>query len=465
MLAMQVTETLSDGLQREFHVQVPAADLESRMAQRLTELKDRVQLRGFRPGKVPVTHLKKVYGKAVMAETIDAVIRELNGKIVSERGLKLATEPKVTIPDQDAAIEKLMGGQTDLDYTLALELLPKIDLGDFKAIKLERLVAEPSDGEVEEAIGKIAEQNRPFSPKGESAKAEHGDRVIIDFTGRVEGKWFEGGTGTDVVVNIGSGTFLPGFEDQLTGTAAGEQKQVKVTFPANYANSQLAGKEAEFDVTVKSIEAPGGVTIDDAFAKTLGLDSLDKLKQAIRERLQQDLAAASRQRIKRQLLDRLDEMHRFALPPSLAEEEFKNVWTAVQGDLNAQNRSFADEGTTEEKAREEYRAIADRRVRLGLVLAEIGEKNGITVTEQEISRAVVERARQVPGHEQQIWDYYRKHPQALASLRAPIFEDKVIDFLIELADVSEKRVSREVLLQDEEKDAEKGAEETKAAAP
>src|SRR4051794_13972497 len=334
---MDVTEILSDGLKREFQIQVPAADLEARLSVRLGELKERVQLRGFRPGKVPVTHLKKVYGKAVMAETIDAVIRELNGKIVSERGLKLATEPKVTIPDQEAAVEKLMGGQTDLDYTLALELLPKIDLGDFKAIKLERPVAEVSDGEVEEAIGKIAEQNRPFSPKGEGAKAEHGDRLIIDFTGRVEGKWFEGGTGTDVVVNIGSGTFLRGFEDQLTGTAAGEQRQVNTTFPANYANSQLAGKDAEFDVTVKSIEAPGAVTIDDAFAKTLGLDSLDKLKQAIRERLQQDLAAASRQRIKRQLLDRLDEMHRFALPPSLAEEEFKNVWNAVQGDLNAQN--------------------------------------------------------------------------------------------------------------------------------
>lgn len=449
---MEVTETLSDDLKREFHIQVPAADLDARVTQRLNELKDRVQLRGFRPGKVPVTHLKKVYGKAVMAETIDAIIRELNGKIVSERGLKLATEPKVTIPDGESAVDKLMGGQTDLDYTVALELLPKIELADFKGVKLERLVAEVTDAELEEALGKIAEQNRPFTAKGEAVKADRGDRLVIDYTGRIDGKWFEGGTGTDVVINLGSGTFIPGFEDQLVGVSPGEQRNIKVTFPVDYANAQLAGKEAEFDLTVKSIETPGTVAMDDAFAKTLGLESLVKLKQAVRERLQQELTGASRQRLKRQLLDKLDEFHRFALPPTLAEEEFKNVWNAVEGDLKAQNRTFADEGTTEEKAREEYRAIADRRVRLGLVLAEIGEKNGLTVNEQELSRAVAERARQVPGHERQIWDYYRKSPSALASLRAPLFEDKVIDFLIELAEVTEKRVSREELLRDDEEE-------------
>jgi trigger factor len=451
---MEVTETLSDGLKREFHIQVPAADVEARVAQRLNELKDRVQLRGFRPGKVPVAHLKKLYGKAVMAETLDALIRELNGQIVSERGLKLATEPKVTLPDPESAVEKLMGGQSDLDYTVALELLPKIELANFKGVKLERLVAEVTDTEVEEALAKLAEQNRPFSVKGTDAKAERGDRLVIDYAGRVDGKWFEGGTANDVVVNMGAGTFLPGFEDQLIGAGAGEQRQIKITFPGNYANAELAGKQAEFDVTVKSVETPGTVTIDDAFAKTLGLESLDKLKQAIRDRLQQELAAVSRQRLKRRLLDKLDEVHRFALPPTLADEEFKNVWNAVESDLKAQNRTFADEGTTEEKAREEYRAIADRRVRLGLVLAEIGEKNGITVSEQELSRAVVERARQVPGHEQQIWDYYRKRPEALASLRAPIFEDKVVDFVIELADVAEKRVSREELLRDEDEGGE-----------
>jgi trigger factor len=447
---MEVTETLSDGLKREFQVQVPAADLEARVAERLGELKDRVQLRGFRPGKVPVTHLRKIYGKAVMAETIEAVIRELNAQIVSERGLKLAMEPKVTIPNEASAVEKVIGGQSDLAYTLALEILPKIELADFKGIKLERQVAEVTEAQVNDALQKIAEQNRPFAVKAEGAKVEKGDRIVIDFTGRIDGAPFEGGTGGDVGVNVGAGTFLPGFEDQLVGMTAGETRVVKVTFPDNYLNTQLAGKSAEFDVTVKSLEAPGQVTLDDAFAKSLGLESLDKIKEAVRGRLQQEHAALSRQKLKRQLLDKLDEMHKFALPPTLAEDEFKNVWTTVENDLKAQGRTFADEGTTEEKAREEYRAIAERRVRLGLVLAEIGEKNKITVTEEEITRTIVERARQVPGREQEVWEYYRKTPAAVAAVRAPIFEEKVVDFLIELATVTEKQVSREDLLKDEE---------------
>jgi trigger factor len=447
---MEVTETLSDGLKREFQVQVPAADLEARVTERLGELKDRVNLRGFRPGKVPVTHLRRIYGKAVMAETIEAVIRELNAQIVSERGLKLAMEPKVTIPNEASAVEKVIGGQSDLAYTLALEILPKIELADFKGIKLERQVAEVIEAQVNDALEKIAEQNRPFAVKAEGAKVEKGDRIVIDFAGRIDGAPFEGGTGGDVGVNVGAGTFLPGFEDQLVGMTVGEMRVVKITFPENYLNTQLAGKSAEFDVTVKSLEAPGQVTLDDAFAKSLGLESLDKLKEAVKGRLQQEHAALSRQKLKRQLLDKLDEMHKFALPPTLAEDEFKNVWTTVENDLKAQARTFADEGTTEEKAREEYRAIAERRVRLGLVLAEIGEKNKITVTEEEITRAIVERARQVPGREQEVWEYYRKTPAAVAAIRAPIFEEKVVDFLIELATVTEKQVSREDLLKDEE---------------
>jgi trigger factor len=447
---MEVTETLSDGLKREFQVQVPAADLEARLTERLGELKDRVQMRGFRPGKVPVNHLRKIYGKAVMAETIEAVIRELNAKIVSERGLKLAMEPKVTIPNEATAVENVIGGQSDLAYTLALEILPKIELADFQGIKLERQVAEVTDAQLNEALDKIAEQNRPFAAKADGAKVEKGDRVVIDFTGRIDGAPFEGGTGGDVGVNVGAGTFIPGFEDQLVGMAAGDTRVVKVTFPENYVNSQFAGKDAEFDVTAKSLEAPSTVTLDDAFAKSLGLESLDKLKEAVKARLQQEHAALSRQRLKRQLLDKLDEMHKFALPPTLAEDEFRNVWNAVEGDLKAQGRTFADEGTTEEKAREEYRGIAERRVRLGLVLAEIGEKNKITVTEEELTRAIVERARQIPGREQEIWDYYRKNPAAVAAIRAPIFEEKVVDFLIELAAITEKQVSREDLLKDEE---------------
>ena len=447
---MEITETLSDGLKREFQIQVPAADLEARLTERLGELKDRVQLRGFRPGKVPMAHLRKIYGKAVMAETIEALIRELNAKVVTDHGLKLAMEPKVTIPNEETEVEKVIGGQSDLAYTLAVEVLPKIELADFKGIKLERPVAEVTDAQVSEALDRIAEQNRPFTARGEGGKVEKGDRVVIDFTGTLEGVPFEGGTGGDVGVNVGSGTFIPGFEDQLIGMAAGETRQVKVTFPSNYMNAQLAGKDAEFKVTAKTVEAPAAVTVDDAFAKQLGLESLDKLKEAVKARVQQEHAGLSRQRVKRQLLDKLDEMHKFALPPTLAEEEFKNVWNAVDSDLKGQGRSFEDEGTTEEKAREEYRGIAERRVRLGLVLAEIGERNKIAVTDEEITRAIVERARQVPGREQEVWEFYQKNPGALASIRAPIFEEKVVDFLLELATVSEKQVSREELLKDDE---------------
>jgi trigger factor len=447
---MEITETLSDGLKREFQVQVPAADLEARLAERLGELKGRVQLRGFRPGKVPVNHLKKIYGKAVMAETIEAVIRELNAKIVSDRGLKLAMEPKVTLPTEETDVERVIGGQSDLAYTLALEILPKIELGDFKGITLERQVAEVADAEINEAMDRIVDQNRPFAAKADGAKVEKGDRVIIDFAGKIDGTPFEGGSGGDVGVNVGSGTFIPGFEDQLIGLGVGEQRLVKVTFPTNYMSQQLAGKDAEFDVTAKSIEAPGTVVADDDFAKSLGLESLDKLKEALKGRLQQEHTGATRQKLKRQLLDKLDAMHKFALPPTLADDEFTNVWNAVEGDLKAQGRTFADEGTTEEKAREEYRGIAERRVRLGLVLAEIGDKNNITVTEDEITRAIVERARQMPGREQEVWEYYRKNPSAVASVRAPIFEEKVVDYVVELAKVTDKPVTRAELYKEDD---------------
>jgi trigger factor len=344
----------------------------------------------------------------------------------------------------------VLGGQADLAYTLSLEVLPKIALGDFSTIKLERLTAEVTDAEIDEALGKVAEQNKPYSPKGEGAKVERGDRVVIDFTGRIDGAAFEGGSGGDVGVNVGSGTFIPGFEDQMLGMAVGEQRQIKVTFPATYPAAHLAGKEAEFDVTAKTIETPGAVNVDEEFAKSLGMESLEKLRTVIKERIGRDHTAMSRQKLKRELLDQLDALHKFPPPPSLVEDEFKNVWNVVESDLKQQGRTFADEGTTEEKAREEYATIAERRVRLGLVLAEIGEKNNIKVSDDELSRAIVERARQVPGREQEIWDYYRKNPQAVAAVRAPIFEEKVVDFLVELAKVTDKTVSREELFKDEE---------------
>ncbi len=447
---MQVTETVSEGLKREFQVTVPAADLEARMSGRLAELKGRVQLRGFRPGKVPVTHLRKVYGRSVMAETVETVIRELNAQIVEERGLRLAREPKVTIPNEETEVDRVISGQADLAYTLSFEVLPAITLGDFGSIKLERLVADVADSEIDDAVKQIADQNKPYAAKGEGAKAEEGDRVVIDFVGRVDGTVFPGGTGNDVPVTIGSNQFIPGFEEQLVGIGVGEQRLVKVSFPEAYPTETLAGKAAEFDVTAKGIEAPTEVTLDDEFAKSLGLESLEKLRDAIKDRLAREHTGMSRQKLKRKLLDQLDALHKFTPPPTLVEDEFNSIWTTIESDLKRQNRTFADEGTTEEKAREEYRGIAERRVRLGLLLAEIGDKNNIKVSDEEISRAVVERARQVPGREQEVWDYYRKNPQAMAGIRAPIYEEKVVDFLLELAKVTDKTVTKEELFKEDE---------------
>ncbi|CCD85684.1 Trigger factor (TF), molecular chaperone involved in cell division [Bradyrhizobium sp. ORS 285] len=449
---MQVTETLSEGLKHEFQISVPAADLDAKADAKLVDLKDKVRINGFRPGKVPVAHLKKIYGKSVMAETIDQTIRDTNTQIFTERGFRLATEPKVTMPTEEAEVEKILAGQTDLTYTVAIEVVPAIALADFKTFSVEKPVADITDADVDEAIKRLADANRSYAAKAEGAKAESGDRVKVNFKGTIDGVAFDGGTGEGIDVVIGSNTFIPGFEDQLVGIAVGETRTLKVSFPTNYLNNELAGKAAEFETTATAIEAPEDKVVDDEFAKTLGLESLDKLKELMRDRLAGEFSQATRQRVKRALLDRLDETHKFDAPPSLIDEEFNLMWNSVQAEMKSSGKTFADENTTEDKAKEEYRTIADRRVRLGLVLSEIGEKNKITVTDDEVSRAVIERARSMPGREKEVWDFYRSNPQALAQLRAPIYEDKVVDFILELANVTEKKVSKDELFKDDEND-------------
>jgi trigger factor len=450
---MQVNETVSDGLKREFQISVPAADIEAKVDARLEDLKGKVKLNGFRPGKVPAGHLKRLYGRSVAAETVDELIRETNTQIFTERSLKLATEPKITMPTEEKEVEDILAGKADLKYTVAVEVVPAIELADFKSFEVEKPVADVSDADVEESIKRVADANRAFTEKAEGAKAESGDRVVVGFKGTIDGVAFEGGTGEDIPVQIGSNTFIPGFEEQLIGIGAGETRTLKVTFPTNYASDTLAGKAAEFETTASKIESPVDTAIDDEFAKSLGLESLDKLKEAARERLVAEFAGATRQRVKRHLLDRLDETHKFDAPPSLVDEEFKLMWNSIQQEMASSGKTFADENTTEEAAQDEYRKIADRRVRLGLVLSEIGEKNKISVTDDEISRAVIERARSMPGREKEVWDFYRSNPQALAQLRAPIYEDKVVDFILELAKVTEKKVSKEDLYKDEDEKA------------
>jgi len=447
---MQVTETLAEGLKHEFKISVPASDLDAKADAKLVDLKDKVKLNGFRPGKVPVSHLKKVYGRSVMAETIDQTIRDTNTQIFTDRGFKLATEPKITMPTEQKEVEELLAGKTDLTYTVAIEVVPTIQLADFKSFSVEKPVVDVTEAEVDEAIKRIAEQNRPYAAKAEGAKAENGDKVTISFKGSIDGVPFDGGTGEGIAVVIGAGQFIPGFEEQLVGIGSGETRTLKVTFPKNYASEKLAGQPAEFETTATLIEAPGETEINDEFAKTLGLESLDKLKEAARERLVAEFAGATRQRVKRALLDRLDDSHKFEAPPSLVGEEFNLMWNSIKAEMESSGKTFADEDTTEEAAKEEYQKIADRRVRLGLVLSEIGEKNKITVTDDEVSRAVIERARSMPGREKEVWDYYRNNANALAQLRAPIYEDKVVDFILELAQVTEKKVSREDLFKDDD---------------
>lgn len=462
---MQVTQTLDEGLKREFKIVVPASDLDARLNERLATLKDRVNINGFRKGKVPVAHLKKLYGKSVMAEVLDQVVAEANRKIVDDNGLKLAMQPKVKVTaedetDEQKAVLGVIEGKHDLSLSVAVEVLPKVELKDVAELKVERLVTDVDDKDVEETLDRVASSNRPFAAK--DGAAANGDRLTIDFVGKMGGEPFEGGSAEGHQLELGSNSFIPGFEDQLVGAKAGDEKTVNVSFPEGYPAAELAGKEATFDVKVHAVETPGEVKIDDELAKSLGFDDLDKLKAAVREQIGTDYARVSRQKLKRQLLDGLDAQYAFDLPPTLVEQEFDNVWRQVIADLAREGKTLADEDTNEEEAKAEYRKIAERRVRLGLVLAEIGEKHEIKVADDEVTRALVERARQYPGQEQQVWDFYRNNPEALAELRAPIFEDKVVDAILEKATVTERKVGRDELFATEEDEDGAEADEPKA---
>jgi trigger factor len=450
---MQVTETSSAGLKREFKVVLQAEELAAKLDTQLADLKSKAQLKGFRPGKVPVAHLKRVYGRSIMGDVVQEAVTEANKKIVEENELRLAVEPRFDFPGGQSEMEKVMEAKGDLAFTVAFETLPKFEVGSFADLELERLVVDVPEAEVEQVLDRMASQNRTYTPKEAEAAAEKGDKLTIDFVGKIGGETFEGGTGTDVEVIIGSNSFIPGFEEQVVGMKAGESRTVTATFPENYLPRHLAGKEATFDVTAKSLAAPGEFAIDDAFAKGFNFDSLDAMKAAIRGNLEAEWARASREKLKRALLDALDKMYSFELPAGLVDQEFDGIWKQVQAEQAQTGKSFADEGTTEEAARADYRRIAERRVRLGLLLAQVGEKAEVKVEENEVTQALVQRARAFPGQEQQVWDHYRKNPQALAELRAPIFEDKVVDHIIGRAKVSERKVDKDELFKMEEEDA------------
>ena len=439
---MQVTETLSDGLKRAYTVVLPAADIEGRRMARLTDLGKQLRLPGFRPGKVPMSLVKQRYGTAVIAEILEESVNEATQKVLSDRGLRPAGQPKVDLADfgaPTAALEK------DLEFKVELELLPDIQMPDFGAISLTRYRADVAPEAVERALTQIATRNRDLQDVTEDRGAEKGEILTVDFIGKIDGEAFEGGTATDATVEVAGEGFIPGFTEQLEGVKIGEVRTLNVAFPAEYGAENLAGKNATFDVTVKALKHPVLPAIDDDLAKKMGLETLDQAKEMIAQQIQREYDQLARLRIKRQLLDALAKQVDFALPDGMVDAEFNQIWQRIEADLKEGRQDDDDKGKDEDTLRGEYRAIAERRVRLGLLLADIGRVNGLTVSPEELTRAMRVEAMRYPGQEQQVMEFFRQNQQAVESLRGPIFEDKVVDYVLELASVTDETVTPEAL--------------------
>lgn len=442
---MQISETVSQDLHKQFTVTIPASELDSRVNARLEEMKPRMNLKGFRPGKAPVSFLKKQFGKSVMGEVVEAAVNEGSQKVIADNQLKPALQPRV---EPVGSVEDAVDGKADLTFKVIVDLMPEFETTDPAKLTVEKITADITDADVDEALDRLAKNVRNYVTK--DGAAEKDDVVVIDYEGSIDGVPFEGGKGGDYSLTLGSNTFIPGFEDQLIGAKAGESRDVKVTFPTEYHAAEMAGKDAVFAVTVKEVKSPEDARIDDELAKKLGLDDLATLKTRVRESLENDYKSASRMHLKRRVLDALDSAHDFALPPAMVDYEFDNIWRQVEEELKREGKTAADEGKTEDELKAEYRKIAERRVRLGLVLGKMGEQNGITIANDEVQRAIMARARQFPGQEQQVFQFYANNPQAQAEIRAPLFEDKVVDFIAELATVNERKVDKDTLFADPE---------------
>lgn len=432
---MQITEVSAQGLKREYKVVINAAALDAVVSEKLEQLRQRVNMPGFRPGKAPAALVKKQYGRALLGEAMEEQVNSALKDTIEGKGLKPAMQPKVEITSFEEG--------KDLECSLTIELLPEIEPGDFKQIKLERMTVEIGESEVDEFVAKIAENQKTYE-KVERA-AEKGDQILLDFSGSVDGVKFDGGTAENYPLVLGSNSFIPGFEDQLIGNAVGEPVTVNVTFPENYGNSDLAGKAAVFACTIREVKAGQQATVDDEFAKRFGLGSLQELRENVKRDLGQEYKGLSRLQMKRSLLDQLAEANQFDVPPGMVELEFDQIWKEVTSDEARFKAELAEEKKTEDELKAEYTKIAERRIRLGLLLSEVGRRNNIEVKPEEVTKAMIEQARRFPGQERQVMEYFQKNPEASASLRAPIFEDKVIDFIVEMASVTEKPVSKEEL--------------------
>jgi trigger factor len=445
---MQITETSADGLKREFKVVVSAQDIERKTNDRLRDLGRTMRLPGFRPGKVPTSLLKQRYGESVRGEVLEQAVADSSQQAMSERGLRPALQPKIEVVQFEEG--------KDLEYTMALEILPDIEPADFSTIEVEKPVAEVSDEQVDETLGRLAESRRDFDAAPADRAAEKGDAVVIDFDGSVDGERKPGMQAEGHQLVLGSGNFIDTFEDQLVGAKAGDHRAVTVTFPENYGAAELAGKEAVFEVDVKEVKTPKELAIDDEFAKAFGVETLDELKTMIRDRIGQDYAQISRSRAKRSLLDRLADTHDFQVPQGLVDSEFEAIWQRLKQEI--ERGAAPDEAAKdEEELKTEYRQIAERRVRLGLLLAEVGRRNDIQVGQEELNRAVIAEAQRYPGQERQVFEFLRGNPRALDNLRAPLFEDKVVDHILEQAKVNERTVSLEDLMREPEETSDQTA--------
>ncbi|MDG2527398.1 trigger factor [Caulobacter endophyticus] len=445
---MQIVEKSGEGLSRVYGVTVPASELATRLEARIAEVAPQMNVKGFRPGKVPAAHVRRLYGKGLMGEVIEQALNETTQKILDDNKLRPAGQPDLK-PTSD--MDKVIAGGEDLAFELAVEIMPEFEPIDPSTIELVKPVYKIEDSEVEEALAELAKQARTYEPrKGKSLKAKDGDQLLIDFVGTIDGVAFAGGTANDAELVLGSGQFIPGFEDQLVGAKPEDVVTVKVKFPEDYQAAELAGKDAEFATTVKEVRAPVDAEADDELAKRLGLADLAALKDLMKSNLEGRYTNSSRFKLKRALLDVLDSKHDFALPPRMVEAEFAGIWQQVQADKSQGGLPPEDAEKTEEQLQDEYKKIAERRVRLGLVLAEIGRKNDVVVTDQELNEAIVREARQYGAQAQQVFDMYRQRADLQASLRAPIYEDKVVDLIFDKAKIEEKAVSKEELLEEDD---------------
>lgn len=452
---MEVTQTAVDGLKHEFKVVLSAKDIEQKVDHRLSEIATQVRVPGFRPGKVPLAILKKRYGDSVLGEVVERAISDSSEQAMMEHGLKPALRPKIEVTNFKKG--------DNLEYKMAIEVLPKIEPMDFTTLELERLVADVPEQEVDDALARLASQYKKSEPAPAGHKAQTGDVAVIDFKGFVDGKAFPGGEAEGYYLELGSGQLVPGFEEQLIGLEAGAAKTITVSFPADYSAAQLAGKEARFEVTVKELRTQVVSKVDDQLAKDMGTDSLEALRKTVRERIEREHAELSKQRLKRVLLDKLAAAHDFPVPTGMVDIEFAQIWRQVEESKKRNELDPAEAAKSEEELKADYRAIAERRVRLGLLLSEVGRRHNITVPAEDLNRAVIEEARRFPGQEQQVLEYFKNTPEAVAQLRAPLFEAKVVEFILALGKPKERKVSLAELLKEPEEQTE--SSEEKAAKP